>query len=187
LEYHGYLDRFTVLNQCLIADGWANYQDIAAWYDGKPLLLSQMPVRRPDLAGMFGAEAESWGFAFCAALPSADVDRTNFRIRLNAKITLDDPARGFRRHDDNKFEAMTQRFRDAVAGTKGQFLEIGSRARSGVNYKSWFPDDIDYVGIDIAAGPNVDVVGDAHHLSRLLNGKFAFVFSIAVFEHILMP
>ena len=39
----------------------------------------------------------------------------------------------------------------------------------------------------IAAGPNVDVIGDAHHLSRFLNGHFDFVFFIAVFEHPLIP
>ena len=66
-------------------------------------------------------------------------------------------------------------------------LEIGSRARSGNVYRGWFPEKLDYVGMDVHAGPNVDVVGDAHHLSRCVNRRFDFMFSMGTFEHILMP
>lgn len=43
------------------------------------------------------------------------------------------------------------------------------------------------MGIDICDGPNVDTVGDAHHLSRCVEGKFDYIFSVSVFEHLLMP
>jgi hypothetical protein len=66
-------------------------------------------------------------------------------------------------------------------------LEIGSRARSGNTYRFLVHPDVEYVGIDIAEGPNVDVVGDAHHLSRHVTGQFDTIFSISVFEHLLMP
>lgn len=66
-------------------------------------------------------------------------------------------------------------------------LEIGSRDRSGSSYRNWFSDISEWVGLDVMAGPGVDVVGDAHHLSRHVSGTFDFAFSMAVFEHLLMP
>ena len=110
-----------------------------------------------------------------------------FMLQFNAGIIIENPGSRFRAPDDCKFELMTTRFRDTVAAEGGRLLEIGSRARSGTSYRQWFPDIIDYVGIDIADGPNVDVVGDAHHLSRYVPSGFRFAFSIAVFEHLLMP
>ena len=66
-------------------------------------------------------------------------------------------------------------------------LEIGSRARSGTTHRDFVHPDVDYVGIDIADGPNVDIVGDAHHLSRHVTGQFDTIFSLSVFEHLVMP
>lgn len=70
----------------------------------------------------------------------------------------------------------------------GDVLEIGSRARSGVVRRELVPATLNYVGLDVMAGRNVDVVGDAHELSRLFAARrFTAVFSLAVFEHIAMP
>jgi SAM-dependent methyltransferase len=44
-----------------------------------------------------------------------------------------------------------------------------------------------YVGVDVHPGPNVDVVGDAHRLSQLVEGPFDAVYSISTFEHLAMP
>lgn len=66
-------------------------------------------------------------------------------------------------------------------------LELGARARSQVVRRGWFP-QMDYTGVDILAGENVDVVGDAHALSALLPDKtFDAVFSMSTFEHLAMP
>src|SRR5438128_1005730 len=43
-------------------------------------------------------------------------------------------------------------------------LEIGSRARSGTVYRGRLPASARYLGVDAVAGPNVDLVGDAHDL-----------------------
>jgi hypothetical protein len=43
------------------------------------------------------------------------------------------------------------------------------------------------VGVDIRPGPNVDVVGDVHALSSLVDGRFDAIYSISVFEHLAMP
>jgi len=83
----------------------------------------------------------------------------------------------------NEMEAMfTHR---TAAGGRG--LEIGSRARSGNSYRDKFHPSCEYTGMDVLDGPNVDVVGDAHHLSRCVDGKFDHILSIAVFEHLIMP
>lgn len=71
---------------------------------------------------------------------------------------------------------------------EGIVVELGSRARSGIERKQLIPDHLDYVGFDIKEGPNVDVVGDAHELSRYFKKKsIAAVFSMSVFEHLVMP
>ena len=70
----------------------------------------------------------------------------------------------------------------------GKVLEIGARARSGTTYRSFIPPHLEYTGLDIVAGPNVDIVGDAHDLpGSLADASFELVFSIAVFEHLAMP
>jgi SAM-dependent methyltransferase len=67
-------------------------------------------------------------------------------------------------------------------------LEIGSRARSGINRRGLFPASCQYTGFDIVAGENVDCVGNAHTLSRHLpSNHFDFVFSVSVWEHLAMP
>jgi hypothetical protein len=78
--------------------------------------------------------------------------------------------------------------RDAKDLPRGRALELGSRARSGTTYRQFLPPHLEYVGLDIVAGPNVDLVGDAHDLpSSLADESFNLVFSIAVFEHLAMP
>jgi hypothetical protein len=75
----------------------------------------------------------------------------------------------------------------AARGT-GHFLEIGSRARSGTDYRDLVPTGWDYTGVDVKPGPNVDVVADAHELAAALDGRrFDAAFSVSVFEHLLMP
>jgi SAM-dependent methyltransferase len=67
-------------------------------------------------------------------------------------------------------------------------LEIGSRAVSDTTQRSRFSPPVQYFGMDLLPGPNVDIVGDAHELSRLFpENHFDGVFSQSVFEHLLMP
>jgi SAM-dependent methyltransferase len=75
----------------------------------------------------------------------------------------------------------------AAAGERPAMLDIGGRARSGVQRSELFP-DCDVTVLDIVAEPGVDVVGDAHEMSRLFPAEsFDFAMSISVFEHLLMP
>lgn len=67
-------------------------------------------------------------------------------------------------------------------------LEIGSRCVSSqAHWKRFFP-DVQYTGIDIIDGENVDLVADAHRLSEYFDKEsFDLVLSFAVFEHLAMP
>lgn len=69
-----------------------------------------------------------------------------------------------------------------------EVLEIGSRlVVARALWKEYLP-DVQYTGFDYLPGPNVDVVGGAHRLSQYLTGRqFDFVFSCAVFEHLVCP
>jgi hypothetical protein len=83
-------------------------------------------------------------------------------------------------------------FREFVAAMNAlpasQVLEIGSRAVSDVTVRAEFAPTVAYSGIDVHAGPNVNIVGDAHELGRLVDAeRFDGVFSLSVFEHLLMP
>lgn len=66
-------------------------------------------------------------------------------------------------------------------------LDIGGRARSQVDRSALFPHHKVTV-LDIAPGDNVQVVGDAHQLSsHFPPHSFDAVYSVSVFEHLLMP
>ncbi|MDP3073390.1 MAG: methyltransferase domain-containing protein [Opitutaceae bacterium] len=74
------------------------------------------------------------------------------------------------------------------AFSSGTVLEIGSRARSALTNRQHIPPHLDYVGLDILPGPNVDVVGDAHRLAEIFAGRrFVAAMSFSVFEHLAMP
>lgn len=67
-----------------------------------------------------------------------------------------------------------------------EVLEVGARVVTGACFRKYFS-HANYTGFDYYAGENVDVVGDAHELSRYFNKKFDLIFSSAVFEHLAMP
>jgi SAM-dependent methyltransferase len=69
-----------------------------------------------------------------------------------------------------------------------RILELGSREVTGASDARQRFAKAEYVGFDYYAGPNVDVVGDAHRLlSYFPNQQFDLIFSTAVFEHLAMP
>jgi len=70
----------------------------------------------------------------------------------------------------------------------GEVLEIGARARSGNVYRAVVPPGWTYTGLDVRSGPNVDLVGDVHDIAAVVGQRrFSAVFSVSVFEHLLMP
>lgn len=69
-----------------------------------------------------------------------------------------------------------------------RILEIGSREVTGVSEARQRFSRAEYVGFDFYAGPNVDVVGDAHKLASYFEPQsFDVVYTSACFEHFAMP
>ena len=69
-------------------------------------------------------------------------------------------------------------------------LEVGSRKVQIPREFQWdnFIPNCRYTGFDFHEGENVDVVGDAHELSKYFRpNSFNVVVSLAVFEHLAMP
>ncbi len=67
-----------------------------------------------------------------------------------------------------------------------EILEVGARYVTGSRCRKYF-DKAYYTGFDYYPGENVDIVGDAHNLSKYFDHKFDLIFSSAVFEHLAMP
>jgi hypothetical protein len=132
-------------------------------------------------------------FSFSVALPATVKSEQLPHIALfihfrQDHLNIGQPA--WERLKDDGFAASERVFVDFLRGLPpgARVLEIGARARSGITRRELVPATATYVGFDIAAGPNVDVVGDAHELSRHFPpGHFDAVFSVSVWEHLAMP
>src|SRR5262249_19828853 len=93
-----------------------------------------------------------------------------------------------RRLEQDPYHELNRRFVSCLKERKGTLLEIGSRARSGNIRRDSLPAGMSYVGLDVKAGDNVDVVGDAHELSELFSPeRFDAIMSFATFQHLIMP
>lgn len=178
------LDRFYVAGGVVSAIGWVGSNEAPRiLYDGKELPI-QMCERgqRPDVAAVHGDSFARSGFRTCAFIPDgADHSRLSVRFSDGTEIARSAAQPG-------TLYAILDRFKAQVAQRPdGHMIEIGSRARSGNTYRQMFEGLKNYTGIDVAAGPNVDVVADAHRLSSHFDARFDFAFSISVFEHLVMP
>ncbi|HEY9631498.1 MAG TPA: class I SAM-dependent methyltransferase [Coleofasciculaceae cyanobacterium] len=146
----------------------------------------------PDLEHQFGRAAQNSRFEFHASvdLPPEQVSQMHLVFRLADGSTQTATGLVERKISTDPYHALHKRFFEQIRAQQPPFkvLEIGSRNRSGHVRKALLGDRVDYVGMDIVAGDNVDVVGDAHALSHLFPQQtFDAVFSISVFEHLLMP
>lgn len=94
-----------------------------------------------------------------------------------------------RRGADDPYHALFPKFCDRVNGVpQARILEIGAREVSGTSRRGNFLTTDGYTGMDIHAGPGVDVVGDAHQLSKMFPANhFDAICSMSVFEHLAFP
>ena len=82
--------------------------------------------------------------------------------------------------------ALVHRFRDALPAN-ARLLDIGGRSRSQLDRSQDFP-GAEVTVLDILPGENVDVVADAHAMAAALPPEsFDGLYSISVFEHLMMP
>ena len=184
MRFH--IDTCSVFRNTVFVSGWSEAGIPSIIYAGQQMESHNDPVVRHDLITHFGEGSECWGFNITAIIPFPSLQHSEITLRFKDGTNVEFPGSKFRSAQDAALGEMSARFTQATK-RGGRALEIGSRARSGNSYRHMVHDSVDYVGLDITAGENVDVVGDAHHLSRYVQGRFDFIFSISVFEHLLMP
>jgi SAM-dependent methyltransferase len=155
-----------------------------------PVPLPRFGLESPDIADTFGPAASHTRFDEWLYAPPALLGR-NFSLRIwlddDTHVLCEDALTNAATGDP--YFQIWENFLQLVAQfDSGAVLEIGSRARSAITRRHRIPERLEYVGLDILPGPNVDLVGDAHELSRLFPEKrFAAIFSTSVFEHLAMP
>ena len=196
-ELHYAIDEVLHFRDRLIVKGWAFSPEVRlaaiAWSLGP-----DQPMREdghwrlpsPDVSEVYGPAAVDCRFVIEAAPVSAE-DAYGFTLTL--RFADGRVHRMERLVDDalsrDPYHLLQQRFfTELRSRDSARVLEIGARARSGNVRREYLGDRVDYVGVDIVDGPNVDVVADAHDLSRSFRpDSFDAVFSISTFEHLAMP
>jgi hypothetical protein len=82
---------------------------------------------------------------------------------------------------------MMNKFLDLMNVEGTRILDIGGRSRSKIDLSAMFGKSQCTV-LDILPGDNVDVVGDAHAMATFFPPEhFDGIYSVSVFEHLLMP
>ncbi|MGU3363095.1 methyltransferase type 11 [Methylobacterium sp. M6A4_1b] len=180
-----HIDVLTIVKNVIVMIGWSKEEIPELYYNGSPILAIYLRTQRIDLSAAFGEQALHWGFTASAILQQPNVDASKLSVRLS-NGRLANPIE-FSSQSARQNQIVLQRFLEETRQNPGPLLEIGSRARSGNSYRSLFPEACEYTGLDITAGPNVDIVGDAHELRKHIDKNFRYIFSISVFEHLLMP
>jgi hypothetical protein len=92
-------------------------------------------------------------------------------------LRTDTSADAFHRNFEYFIERLNERESYSV-------LEVGSY---GTRPDPRLQGNFSYVGADIRAGPNVDVVVDVHELSREISQRFDGIYAISTLEHLAMP
>jgi SAM-dependent methyltransferase len=90
----------------------------------------------------------------------------------------------------SKYEmSAKRRFDDLLLSENNlKILDVGGRNRSKVDRSAFYGRQHEVTVLDIAPGDNVDVVGDAHCMSKYFKaGHFDVVVSTSVFEHLHSP
>ena len=146
-------------------------------------------AERPDVRDAYPGVAGAARSGFDVYVPCRPGNPVSLRIvteRGERRVWVDLPEavpEPWNPHERPSFD----RFRAEANAGGGRVLEIGSRLVSpgAVSNRVLFQR---YTGIDIHPAPNVDVVADAHAISRTLGcGSFDGVFSLAVLEHLSAP
>lgn len=192
------IDEVSIHKEMMFCAGWFSWDETVSYPEvsianAGVILTPLLTIKeRPDVAAVHGGHALRWGFELRCILK----DGTQEALReltiivgsgLNA-ARIKPLSSNARKQARRSFDSCVDRFFAEVNSKKiANILEIGSRARSGIIRKGFF-NNTDYTGLDIMEGPNVDIVGDAHFLSRIFpKNHFDFIYSISTFEHLLFP
>jgi SAM-dependent methyltransferase len=144
----------------------------------------------PDVADSLGPSASHCRFSEWLEVPPEAAGR-DFYLRFfhaDHRTSVGRSVLGNATRHDPFHRCWTDFLREPERLPGGTVLEIGSRARSAITRRAAVPRHLEYLGVDILPGPNVDVIGDVHDLGKMFSaGKFAAAFSFSVFEHLAMP
>ncbi|WP_278377261.1 methyltransferase domain-containing protein [Sphingobium yanoikuyae] len=187
-----FIDKFMKIGGAFIVHGWCErYQpgdQLVITSDGQDLQTVTRAIHRPDLPSYFDAASSFWGFrAYGIDDGVKSLPATGIGIRFANGERIASLATACVPLDDHAAHRVWANFIAEVNENGGRLLEIGSRARSGSTIREQLNNNVEYIGVDIAEGPNVDIVGDAHYLSKHVEKPVDFVCSISTFEHFLMP
>ncbi|MFZ3047920.1 MAG: methyltransferase domain-containing protein [Desulfatirhabdiaceae bacterium] len=197
-----YIDEFTYFENQVFIRGWAFYRGlyiVEQGYNlpgGVPTMSSWQGNRSEDVESVYGKIGSNARFQFLfhadTSVPENILSiQLIFNMSDGSEIRLSDLwMEGIKRGpygEDQLIDVFRNEMQRAPEGAR--VLEIGSRARSGIsNRESVVPKHLRFTGLDIISGECVDVVGDAHDLTRYFSrNTFDFVYSLNVFEHLLMP
>ncbi len=199
LDFQCGIDRFSTFQGALFIAGWAFAPGKTPWRisyrtaSGGLEHLAWPGLASADLIDRFGSEASANRFELklLSDLPANHLD-------LVLVFQFEDGSAGYA-YDLGQYGLRERPHRTFVEEVfipllqadprPAKVLEIGSRDRSGfVSRSALVPSWMEYTGADIVPGDNVDVVCDAHQIASIFPAEsFDYVFSVNVFEHILMP
>lgn len=190
------IEKFSHFRGRLFVEGWAFHRaqrivKVQARLPGGELIgTSAYGDPSPDVESDHGEAARNCRFSLDVPIEDANLAKDVALVfglrRKRLTLTVEDLTGKL---TADPFRQLFVKFVETVrASVSPTILEIGSRARSGNLNTGWIPEGARYLGFDLAEGPNVDVVGDAHELSSYLPADSVdFVFSISTFEHLAMP
>jgi hypothetical protein len=189
------VEHFLHFRDHLYIDGWAFHPRLSVkglsvqLPDGTRLKSAGYGLPSPDIAAHHGSVAASCRFSIRVLVRSADDARQahlRFRMSRGPAIQIDTLNRNL---EADPFHKLFPRFQEMVRLLDAPtIVEIGSRARSGNVNTGWIPKNATFVGFDAIAGPNVDVVGDAHEIGQYFAGSSVdVIYSVSTMEHLAMP
>ncbi len=188
-ECAAYYDRLLFSGWCHVPGGVIVAIDVQ-FQGGYTCRLRSFGQPSPDVDAAYGPGASQVRFAEWLDLPTG-VAGTNFELHCtlaDGRVFFGPDGLSNAAWGDPYYQSWENFVAQLGAYPSGAVLELGSRARSAITRRHRVPAHLEYVGLDILAGPNVDVVGDAHELARVLAGRrFVAAFSTSVFEHLAMP
>ncbi|MGC4393700.1 class I SAM-dependent methyltransferase [Agrobacterium sp. M50-1] len=191
--YEFVADTVAKFHHALYISGWFHHPDdalksVILHNAGDLKSLSDVQQPHGGVSATLGENKGFWLHAFRGdtTFPQAAeiefISKKGKSIRVNLGDLAKDRTQRYQTVD------MSRRFVETVSATPGaKVLDIGGRARSKLDRSKSFPNS-EVTVFDVMAGDNVDVVGDAHDLSKYFAPEtFDFVYSVSVFEHLLMP
>jgi hypothetical protein len=189
------VEHFTYFRGRLYVSGWVFHPlydiDRLAYRlpGGRPVRLGGWPRKSPELVRAPAVRAGQVRFEFEVREP--DPERAcdlELVICLDPGYVLNERLAGRFIEHDPYHQLIGEYFNSLKNQQAIRVLEIGARNRSGNVRRDLVGDGASYVGLDVRAGENVDVVGDAHDMAALFAPEsFDSVFSMSTFEHLAMP